>query len=302
LLIGSLFGFLYQTTFNLNMSGTQQYTIKDLESFSGIKAHTLRIWEKRYQLIYPERSTTNIRYYSAEQLRELLNISLLNRKGLKISQIAEMSSEARGKLLVDGFISGQKDDLQEAFLFSLTRFDEEKFNETFAVAVKGGFEKAFTKIIFPFFVKIGLLWQSGTICSAQEHFFSGLIRGKLISATADLDLISRTNEQKVILLLPDNELHELGLLFYNYVFRARGYHTLYLGQSVPLNGLQNAISIYRPDVAVVGMAIGEEPKKSCTYLNQLVSWMPATKIFSTGEPPIAELMPVQQLRDFLNLI
>ena len=165
------------------------YSIRDLENFTGIKAHTLRIWEKRYNIVKPKRTCTNIRYYDDEDLKKLLNISILNRNGIKISNIVEMSDQAISEKVMS-FASTKTDtDTQvESLVVAMIDLDERKFEKIFTTAVlRLGFEETVLRILYPFFERIGILWQIGTISPAQEHFISNLIRQKLIVAREGLE-------------------------------------------------------------------------------------------------------------------
>jgi DNA-binding transcriptional MerR regulator len=292
------------------MDTTERYAIKDLERLSGIKAHTIRIWEKRYGVIKPRRTGTNIRYYCNDDLRQILNISLLNKHGFKISAIAKMSAtELVNHLSGITSVKNSTEGVQENLLLSLMELSEAKFNHAFmSVIVKLGFEKTFTEVIFPFFERIGVMWQAGTVNPAQEHFFSNIIRQKLIAATDGLELNTGSDAKSVLLLLPENELHEIGLLFYNYALRARGYKTIYLGQSVPLSGLDRVMHICTPDYVITGMTSALNPLSFKDVATQLTALLPGKKIFYTG--PLAQslvnelpdnILSVKELKELLGI-
>ncbi len=283
------------------MIAGERYLIRDLATLSGIKAHTLRVWEKRYQILEPARSATNIRYYSANQLKDLLNISLLIRNGWKISKLAEMTAADRSALLMNRLNLKQDEGLYEQFMQSLTATDEQAFEKAYGRALKKGFEYAFTCIIFPFFEQVGLAWQTGAICTAQEHFFSSLVRQKLVAATNQVTLIKNPDAKKVLLLLPEFELHELGLLFYNYVFRDRGYHTLYLGQGVPLSGTEAVICRYRPNIVVTGSILSGKNEALNAFVQQLRSWLPEAIFYAAGLHSGEHMYSVHELRALLCL-
>jgi len=269
------------------MQSTGKYSIRDLERLSGVKAHTIRIWEKRYGIIKPERTDTNIRYYSNEDLRQLLNISVLNNHGFKISAISEMSEAEVARRLSDlQVVKQDKDNYQENLLLSMIELNEAQFNKTFhSAVVNRGFEQTVISVIFPFFERIGVMWQTGTINPAQEHFISNIIRQKIIAATDALNVMPDTNAQTVLLFLPEGELHELGVLFYNYAFRARGYKTVYLGQSVPLESLQRITGICHPDLVVTAMINASQRKDYEHFTQLLAKTFPGKKIFYTGLVP-----------------
>lgn len=214
------------------------YSIKDLEKISGIKAHTIRIWEKRFSLISPERTQTNIRLYNDDELRKILNISILIRNGFKISRIAILSSqEISDKVML---FSQKKSDVTstiEHLLIAMFELDEHKFEHILSNQILNrGFEDTFTQILYPFFERLGLLWQTGSVIPAQEHFVTNIVRQKLIVAIDSLHTTETTNKQ-FLLFLPEGELHELGLLFYDYLLKKWGHKVIYLGQSVPVLNL-----------------------------------------------------------------
>lgn len=228
------------------------YTIRELENLSGIKAHTIRIWEKRYGLIAPQRTSTNIRTYCDSELKKLLNISILNRKGLKISKIARMSSdEINGKInqLVQDLTSTENQ--IESLTLAMIDFDEFRFEQVLAkTIIQFGFEDAVTRILYPFFTRVGVLWQTGSVNPAQEHFISNLVRQKLFAAIDGLISATKPEGKRFIFFLPEGELHEIGLLFCCYLSKKRGHNTIYLGQSVPLNDLKEVVRIRQVDYLV----------------------------------------------------
>lgn len=229
-----------------------KYSIKDLEVLTGIKSHTIRIWEKRYGLLSPERSDTNIRHYSNEELRKLLNVSFLVQQGFKISHIAQMPESQIGeKVKTLNVVSSDYNSYIDTLILALIDMNETSLNKTIHTAtINYGFEQTVIQIIFPFLSRIGTMWQTGSINPAQEHFISNLIRQKLIAATDSIDTAPDTRLPKIVLFLPDNEMHEFGLLFYNYALRKRAYPTVYLGQAVPIQDLVRVVEITQATVLV----------------------------------------------------
>ena len=212
-----------------------KYSIRDLENLSGVKAHTIRIWEKRYNLIEPMRTSTNIRYYCDEDLKKLLNVSILNKNGLKISEIANLKKEElNDKIICLINEATDYDSKIESLITAMIELDELKFEKIINQTIlKFGFEKTITDILYPFLEKTGILWQLGNINPAQEHFISNLIRQKLIMAIDGLFQLDKKNSEQFILFLPEGELHEIGLLVYYYFLKKKGYKIIYLGQSLP---------------------------------------------------------------------
>jgi DNA-binding transcriptional MerR regulator len=218
----------------------QEFSIKDLEGYTGIKAHTIRIWEQRYGLLKPDRTDSNIRRYSDKELKMLLNISLLNQRGHKISEIAAMDEQTMVKLIDQYSKSAENDDTLIATLkLAMLNFDEKLFNSVIDLRIATqGLENTFVQVLTPFLVHIGTLWQTSAICPAQEHFISNLVRQKIYSHTDKLgtDLVVK-HDKTFVLYLPELEFHELSLLMVNFALRSRGFKTIYLGQSVPMEDL-----------------------------------------------------------------
>lgn len=217
----------------------KDFTIKDLENISGIKAHTIRIWEKRYGLLQPRRTDTNIRYYSNQNLTKLLNIVLLNKNNYKISKIAEMSEEVitlNARELA--FKSAVNDEAINSFKLAMFQFDKTLFNNTYNKLLhKKTFRDIFKEIFMPFLEHIGLLWQTETLLPAHEHFISNLIAQKIQINIEKLQYSVSSSNTTYVLFLPENEIHELGLLYLNYELVLRGNQTIYLGQSLPIDNL-----------------------------------------------------------------
>lgn len=225
------------------------YSIKDLEQLSGIKAHTLRIWEQRYNFIKPKRTETNIRFYDDNDLKLILNVSFLNKKGFKISKIASMNEQAIAEQVgkLSETASGYDDHIR-SLVVAMLAFDEVRFEKTVnSVILKLGFEKAMMEIIYPFLKHVGILWQTSTVCPSHEHFITNLVRQKLIVAIDGLYIPETKKVKKFMLFLPEGELHELSLLFACFLIKARGFSLIYLGQSLPLEDLFEAFKVYTPD-------------------------------------------------------
>ncbi len=223
------------------------YSIKDLEQLSGIRTHTIRIWEQRYKLLVPKRTDTNIRYYSDNDLRLILKVALLKDFGFKISKIADMPHHRINNevaILSDNF--GGDEFITELTL-AMIDMDENKFENIIVRNVASmGFEQTMIQIVYPFLHRIGILWITGSIIPAQEHFISNLIRRKIIAATDALSSNIKATKDKFVLFLPEGELHELSLLFADYMIRFRGAQSLYLGQSVPLKDVEDVCVNHQP--------------------------------------------------------
>ena len=223
------------------------YSIKDLEKLTGIKAHTLRIWEKTYNLLEPKRTITNIRFYDDDDLKRILNVALLNRTGIKISHIAELDEvEITDKISDLAKHHPDTESLLDNLVMSMIELDEKKFGKVLARSTQQrGFEDTVLHLIYPFFEKIGVLWQTGVVNPAQEHFVSNLIRQKLIAAIDKLVENDQPDAQRFIMFLPEGELHEISLLFFYYLAKKNGQKVVYLGQSVPFKDL-TAVAHIKP--------------------------------------------------------
>lgn len=259
------------------------YSIKDLEVLSGIKMHTIRIWEKRYELLQPERTDTNIRTYDDHNLKRLLNVSLLTRNGYKISKVASWDEDQIRKMVLDITKNKTSDsDYIERFLILMVELDtvgmENLLDE---IVEKYDFEEACFNIFFQLFERVGLYWQVGTVFPAQEHFVTNLFRQKLIAAIDQIKIPS-SDRPSILFFLPENELHEMSLLFYSFLARKGGFRSYYLGQSVPFDDLIKISSIKKIDyvfTAFVNSILKEDLE---SYLVRLKEVFQKQKIFITG--------------------
>lgn len=266
------------------------YSIKDLEQLSGIKAHTLRIWEQRYDILKPTRTDTNIRTYDDVDLKLVLNIALLKEHGYKISEIAQMSAEsmAREVMVISDKQMNYPDQIH-ALTISMLDLDEERFEKIISTnTLQFGFENMMTNIIHPFLSRIGTLWMTGSIGPAQEHFISNLIRQKIIVAIDGQLPSLKVGAKKYLLFLPEGELHETSLLFANYLVRARQNKVVYLGQSLPFEELVFAYNVHKPDylfTVITSVPAQDEIQK---YVYKLAHTFPNTKILITGYQVIGQ--------------
>lgn len=225
------------------------YSIKDLENFTQIKAHTLRIWEQRYNLLSPERTDTNIRLYSDRDLKKILNINLLYNNGVKISKIAKLNENEIFRLANEILLTPEDDEASQVdfFINKIMDFDENAIVGALSDLVQSqGLERAFSDALIPVLKKIGELWQVDTINAAHEHFFSHIIRDYIIRNT-NKAIDSGLVKGRVLLFLREGEFHELALVFYNYILRLKGYQTIYLGQSLPNEDIERSIQRIKPD-------------------------------------------------------
>ena len=217
------------------------FSIKDLENLSGIKAHTIRIWEKRYNLLSPERTKTNIRMYSLLSLQKLLNITLLYENGLKISKIAQLTNEEiplKVREIIDE--KSIKNNMMNALKLSMINFDQNLFHNTYnQLLVDLSFREIFKDYFVPLLQELGYLWQTNTISTTHEHFITNFVKQKVYTNTEKVQRLEPVDPNKIfVLFLPENEVHELGILYLNYELNLRGYKSIYLGQSVPIENLE----------------------------------------------------------------
>jgi DNA-binding transcriptional MerR regulator len=257
----------------------QDFTIKDLENISRIKAHTIRIWEKRYNLLEPKRTKTNIRFYTPSDLTKLLNIVLLKNNDFKISKIAEMSDEEitlQSRELA--FNIAMDDEAINSFKLSMFQFDKVLFNNSYNTLLhKKTFREIFKDVFIPFLDHIGLLWHTETLMIAHEHFISNLIIQKIQSNTEKLQYNINETNKTFVLFLPENEIHEIGLMYLNYELVLRGFHTVYLGQSLPLNNLNYFFESEREICFITSLTIQPYDDKIEDYFNEISEVMGITK-------------------------
>ena len=257
------------------------YSIRDLEKLSGIKAHTLRIWERRYNLLEPKRTSTNIRHYDDEDLKRIMNIAYLNRNGIKISHIARLNSEEISEKITGLSKNGNNAETQiDNLVISMIGLDEKRFEKVINTSVmQVGFEETVFHTIYPFFEKVGILWQTGSIKPAQEHFVSNLIRQKMILAIDGVIEPEISDPKKFVLFLPEGEYHEIGLLFYYYLIKKEGHKAVYLGQTVPFDDLNEVIRISKSDYLITSFSSGISVKNIEKYISELSSGFPDHKIY-----------------------
>lgn len=260
------------------------YSIKDLENISGIKAHTLRIWEQRYNLFEPVRTDTNIRMYSNNDMRKLLNVALLNNNGVKISKIAELSNEQLNQKATEILVLENNYENQIEFLvMCMIDMNENKFEEIISENILSiGLVKTIEHIIYPFLVRVGVLWQTDSIHPGQEHFISNLIRQKLLSAIDSQSIKPSENAPIVMLFLPENELHEISLIYFNFLLRELNFQTIYLGQSVPFNEVVK-VANFKNVTHIIGVfTAGVKSSKLDSYVRSLSTTLPKVQFMLSG--------------------
>jgi DNA-binding transcriptional MerR regulator len=248
------------------------FSIKDLENLSGIKAHTIRIWEKRYNVLEPMRSETNIRYYDIKNLQKLLSIVLLHNYGYKISKISTLSTVEFNKLAND-IISEKsaKNHAISTFKIAMMNFDQTLFFNTYnKLLSEKTFKDVFYSVFIPLMQELGFLWQTDTISPAHEHFITYLIKQKLLINTEKVQTLTPTKEDKVfVLFLPSNEIHELGIMYLNYEILLNGYQTIYLGESIPIESLLDLKNAFEKITFVSYFTVEPNQELIVDYIDEL---------------------------------
>lgn len=266
------------------------YSIKDLEKLSGIKAHTLRVWEQRYKIIHPKRTPTNIRYYEDDDLKLLLNVALLNRHGHKISRIAKMGqNEIAEKVAAISSVNDLSGTQLDALTISMIEMDEFKFERIVAANIEHiGFERTMMEVIYPFLDKLGVLWLTGSINPVQENFVSYLIRQKIIAAIDRTVCTPYPEQRKFIIYLPEGERQELSILFMHYLLKSRNNHVIYLGQDISIQDLRDAFKVHDPDFIFTMITEAFSKESVQTYVEKLANHFPASRILISGYQVIAQ--------------
>lgn len=259
------------------------FTIKDLENLSGIKAHTIRIWEQRYSFLKPQRTDTNIRYYNNDELKKLLNISLLNKYGFKISHIDRMSAqEIQNKILALSQAEAQQERIINELIQSLVDLNLESFERTLNTYIAArGIEKLILQIVFPFLERIGILWATNHITPAQEHLVTNIIRQKLIVGIENV-VSPLPSNKTVLLFLPENEHHEIGLLFLNFLLKKRGVKVLYIGANVPLKDVEYVAKFKKPDLLYSHLTSVAHNFNFDRFLNNMHQRIPEVPLVISG--------------------
>ena len=260
------------------------FSIKDLEQLSGIKAHTIRIWEQRYSFIKPSRTGTNIRYYSNEELKTILNISILNRYGFKVSRIDKMSAEEiNEKLFKLTHVDAQKERVVNELIQHMIDLKIENFEKCLdEYILLKGFEKAITEIVFSFLEKVGILWQTNHVNPAQEHLVSNIIRQKLI---VGIEKVSGLNHESnsVLMFLPEGEYHELSLLFVHYLLKMRGFMVFYLGANTPVKDVLYILNVKKPSYLYCHLTSVPNNFKLEKFFGQISEKLTDSKLVISGQ-------------------
>lgn len=247
------------------------FSIKDLENLSGIKAHTIRIWEKRYDLLEPMRTDTNIRSYDVRNLQKLLNVVLLTDFGYKISKISKLNQEEIEKFVLK--IQTEKtinNHVLSNFKMAMLNFDQSLFVKTYNELLNNKkFSEIFFETFIPLLEEIGVLWTTNTITPAHEHFISHLIKQKILIEIEKYQILQKDiSEKTYILYLPFNEIHDLGLLFLHHEIITKGHHSVYLGRSLPIENLIELNNHFKKITYITYLTVEPNEDEIDNYLNE----------------------------------
>lgn len=279
------------------------FTISQLQQFSGVKAHTIRVWEQRYDAFSPVRSEGNTRYYNDVELKRLLNIKSLLDQGHKISDIAFLNNEVLGQMVAELFLSGtlKQDHYINSLITAAVNYDEALFEKTFTQA-SGQFNliELYTTIILPVLDRTGLMWASNELCSSQEHFLSNLIRQKLYAAINTVQLPKQASK-KWILFLPENEFHETGLLLATYILKQAGQQVYYLGSNVAHHALIEASENIKPECVLLFMVHHQIADHASAYLKQIKETFRKSAIFIASNEKLLSQLPVKGINKLVSV-
>lgn len=289
------------------------YQITELEQLTGIKAHTIRIWEKRYNLIQPDRTSTNYRRYNDDQVKKILNVSTLLSSGYKISKIAALSEKELHAKILEIKANTTDDVISKGFindlLAAMISFDEHGFEKIYsAVISRLGLFDAMLQVFYPLLNKIGLLWTTSDFSPAQEHFASCLIKRKIMAATDGL-VLAKNKKKKFLLLLIPGELHEISLLFANYIIRSKGFETIYLGQDVPYENISSVLKQTKPYALFTFFTTPQNPKNVCDDFKKNLYLKDNMKLLVSGHTGITDVLKnklgahvIKQPKDLLTYL
>jgi MerR family transcriptional regulator, light-induced transcriptional regulator len=268
--------------------GLNVFSIKDLENFSGIKAHTIRIWEKRYAILEPDRTDSNIRTYSEAELKKILNVAYLNRNGLKISKIAALNEDELTQQVMT--VSSKHDDLDQNFqagkiLMSAIRFNEKMFKEALFPFIKDiGIEEAYSQYLYPLLEKARILWQTGSLSRAQEQFIRNTIKQIIIIEDSLLEHSSEKSKESVAMINTSDNLTDNNFLFYKYVLRKRGFDVIFTGGILPSTEVYEIYKIKQFDYLIVNSSAFDFAEKKIEYFGNIGKSLELKKIILTDSP------------------
>jgi DNA-binding transcriptional MerR regulator len=292
--------------------GLNVFSIKDLENFSGIKAHTIRIWEKRYKILEPERTDSNIRTYNESELKKILNVAYLNRNGLKISKIALLNEDELTQQVMA--ISSNQDDIDQSFqpgkiLMSAIRFNEDQFKDALAPFIKSqGIEEAYIKYLYPLLLKSRILWQTGSLSRAQEQFIRNTIKQIIIVEDNSLKIIPARLKSSIAMINITGNLFDNSCLFYKYALKKRGFDVIFTGGILPASELIEIHKIKPFKNLIVNSGAFDFAEKKFEYFGNINKSLNLNKIIFTDYPGLPGKMISEKIiitkdpQDFINKI
>jgi DNA-binding transcriptional MerR regulator len=268
--------------------GLNVFSIKDLENFSGIKAHTIRIWEKRYKILEPDRTDSNIRTYSESELKKILNVAYLNRNGLKISKIARLDEDELTQQVMT--VSSKHDDIDQDFqpgkiLMTAIRFNEGLFKEALIPFIKHqGIETAYSKYLYPLLEKARILWQTGSLSRAQEQFVRNTIKQIIIIEDDLLKPAAGKSKPAIAMINTSDNLTDNNFLFYKYVLRKRGFEVIFTGGILPASEVIEIHKIKPFEYLVVNSSAFDFNEKKIGYFSNIGKSLMLKKIIFADSP------------------
>ncbi len=281
------------------------YSISRLEQLSGIKAHTIRIWEQRYKIFTPKRSAGNVRYYDDNQLRKLLNIVSLSNDGIRVSELCRMSQKDLNLLLERQIEQAKSQNSQYEYFISRLiiaglNYQEAEFEKIFsACLLRFNLRICYENVIFPMMVRIGLMWGKDEFCPAQEHFLSNLLRQKICTAIDSLPM-AKDGKAIWVLFLPEDEFHDLGLLFASYLLRLHGNKVIYLGSNVPFDSLKESISDIQPKHLLLFMVRHRPKEEAQEYVSRLEKSFRDIRIHISGRVDVGQSLTLGKKSDWIK--
>jgi len=269
----------------------ETYSMSQIEVLTRISAHKLRIWERRYGFPKPMRTDTNIRYYSDDQLKKLLNVGVLNRNGYRISVITKMSLEEIHENVTNilSNITSEFQDEINILILNMLEYNEKEFQSVFQRSViRRGFLETITEVIYPFLNQIGILWGTNKVIVSQEHFITNLIRQKIVSAIDALPL-PLENAPSIALFLLDSEDHEIGLLLSFFIAKSLGWRVFYLGQRVPANNIPDFVEKIHPDVMLT-LFIAPINNTEISKIQRMFNTISGIPLLVSGSPYLTNMI------------
>jgi DNA-binding transcriptional MerR regulator len=278
----------FNPKFQAMEEGINVFSIRDLENFSGIKSHTIRIWEKRYQILEPDRTESNIRTYNESELKKILNVAYLNRNGFKISKIAKLNDDELAQQVMA--VNSSKDDLDQNFqpgkiLMSAIKFNEDQFKESLSPYIKHkGIEEAYCRYFFPLLEKARILWQTGSLSRAQEQFIRNAIKQIIIVEDSHIKPFEGRHKPVIAMISTSDNLNDNNFLFYKYALKRRGFDVIFTGGILPASEVIEIYKIKPFEYLVVNSRSFDFDKKKVGYFSNLGKSLMIKKIILTDFP------------------